>query len=160
MSREKEKELEDGLLISEIEMILRKVLPSKTHFIVAPYKVMGSTWLKIMFAVSDVTINRVAGQFPQVVSLRLDLADLELEPQVFGGNGGQHIYREIDPNDPKERFYAMQSIKIPFRKPKKEKKFVLITIQRFAENWLKALTENKDRLMYQDLINYDEFLKS
>ena len=141
--------------------VLKKTLPSKSHIIVKTRQHFDkSYYLKIMFAVSNVEINSVSEQYPQVVSLRLDLDTMELQTQVFGCMGGQNIYRRPNKEDPKERFLAMKSIKIPFRKPKPEEKFVLSAIERFAQNWLTAIKENKSVLMYQGIVDYDEFLVS
>lgn len=147
---------------TEVENILKNVLPSKTNIIVKECKNYfgNGTYLAIAFSVSDYLINNVSGQYPQIVSLSLDLQTLELHPQVFGGNGGQCIYLIPDKNNIKEKYLAMAGLKIPFRTPKKENKFVLSAIEKFAENWLKAIKENKERLMYQNYVNYDEFLNS
>lgn len=146
---------------SKVLDLLKKTLPSKTNIIVQKRKnCFGGFYIKIMFAASEIEINRVSGQFPQVVSLSLDLDTLELGPQIFGGNGGQFIYRKPNLNDPREKYLAMKSVKIPFKKPKKEEKFILSAIERFGLNWVKTLKENKDELKYQEIVNYDDFLNS
>lgn len=145
---------------TKIENILKENLPTSAYKSVTERKdCFGGLYLRIEFAANDYAINRVKGQFPQKVSLNLDLADLELMPQVFGGMGGQSIYREIDPTNPKEKFYACKGVRIPFRKPKKEEKFILNAITKFAQNWVKALKENKDVLTHQKLVDYNELLK-
>lgn len=147
---------------TKIETILKNVLPSKTNIIVSErkYNFGNEPYLMIAFSVSNHQINNVSGQYPQIVSLILNLQTLELKPQIFGGNGGQSIYLIPDKNNIKEKYLAMASYKIPFRTPKKEEKFVLSTVQKFAENWLNALKENKERLMYQNYVNYEEFFNS
>ena len=141
--------------------LLKNLLPKQAYFeVTTRKKFYGGEYLKIAFAVSAYCINDVRGQMVQVVSLMLDLDTLELHPQVYGGNGGQRIYRKPKMDDSKEKYLAMVGIKIPFRKPKQEEKFVLSAIERFANNWVKLLKENKDQLMYQDLIDYDEFFNS
>jgi hypothetical protein len=116
--------------------------------------------LKIGFAISDYNINNVSGQKIQLVSLLLDLTDMELRPQVFGGSGGQYIHRKPNLNDSKEKYLAIKRIKIPFRKPKSDEKFILLAIERFAQNWLKALKENRDELMYSELVDYDDYFEN
>lgn len=74
--------------------------------------------------------------------------------------GGQSIYRKPNKDVDNEKYLAMKSVKIPFRMPKKEEKNVLDCVEKFAKNWVLALKENKDVLMYQDYVNYDEFLNS
>lgn len=147
---------------SKIEEILREALPSNAHIIVKNgVSILGGhSIVKIMFSASSKEINRVSQQYPQVVSLMLDIKDMELTVQVFGGNGGQSIYRKPNMDDPKEKYLAMKNIKIPFRRPKGEFKFIYNAIKKFAENWVKAIQENKENLCYQDLVNYDEFLAS
>ncbi len=146
--------------VSQIEAIIKKALEgTKIVFQVEPYQMaFGGEAIKIWMACSTKLINGVRGQMPQVVSLILIGDDLELRPQIFGGMGGQCIYREVNKDDPKERFYAMQRIKIPFKQPKKEMKFVLSAIERFTQNYVKALIDNKEKLMHKDLVNYDEVL--
>lgn len=142
-------------MIDQIKTILETELPKGFNIIVSPYKSFyGSEHIKIMFSPNVEEINRVRGQFPQVVSLSLAVDKMELEGQIYGGNGGLCIYREIDPNHPKEKYLAMKSVKVPFRKPKKEGKFVLAAIKRFAQNYLKTLKDNREVLRYQDLVDY------
>ena len=144
---------------NEIKNLLESILPSKTVIVVKEHKKIfddGKT-LQIAFYPESKTINNVRGQYPQVVSLRLDLDTLELEPQIYDGNGGRCIYRTPDE---KHSYLAMQSIKIPFRKPKPETDKILAAIKRFAERWLQALKDNKDVLMYHDYVNYDEYFNS
>jgi len=144
----------------KIETTLKKVLPASAFINVQPYKgCFGDNYIAIEFAVSDYNINQVRGQKIQMVSLSLKTKTLELQPQVFGGNGGQSISRKPNLGDPKEKYLYCKGIKIPFKKPMPVEKNVLAAIERFAQNWVKALKENKEVLMYQELVNYDEFLK-
>lgn len=145
---------------NEILEILMKTLPNGFTYNVQESKnfLGNGTYLKIWAAISNTNINNVTGQKPQIVSLMLDNTTLELHPQVFGGNGGQSIYRKPNLNDPKEKYLAMKSVKIPFRTPQKEKQKVLAAVERFFKNYLAALKENKENLMYQDLVNYNEIL--
>lgn len=145
----------------KIENILKNALPEKAFFIVQERinSFDKSPQIAIFISASDNEIYRVKGQHPQLVSLLLDLKTMELYPQVFGGLGGQHIYRQPNKNEPKEKYLVMQSIKIPFRKPQPNEKAVLTAIEKFAKNWLTALKENKDVLMYKDLVDYNELLK-
>jgi hypothetical protein len=144
---------------TEIENILKSVLPQGIWRIVNEGKIMGEDFIHIAFAVKDYNINGVNGQKPQCVSLILYTERLELKPQVFCGNGGQHIYRKPNLNDSKEKYLYMKSVKVSFRKPKPEMDKVLRAIKLFAENYIKALRENQSVLMYQDIVNYDEILK-
>jgi len=146
---------------TKIYELLKKVLPSKTNIKVSTHQTFYRTkYVKIMFAVSNIEINRVSEQYPQVVSLVLDLDTMELKPQIFGCMGGQTIYRKPNQNDPKEKYLAMKSVKIPFRTPKKEEKNVLECIERFGKNWVQTLKDNRTELMYQNIVNYDEFFLS
>ncbi|MDA3780355.1 MAG: hypothetical protein PF487_09100 [Bacteroidales bacterium] len=144
---------------NEIKNLLEAVLPSKTIIEVSEHEQYFSNekTLRIVFYPQSETVNGVRGQYPEVVSLSLSLDTLELQPQIYGGNGGQCIYRTPDENNP---YLAMQRIKIPFRKPKPEQKFILAAIKRFAERWLQTIKDNKDVLIHHDLVNYDEFLNS
>lgn len=145
---------------NKILEILNNTLPENVwKFVDQRNSSLLGEYIIIAFAASEINIHNVQGQKPQIVSLSLNLKSLELQPQVFGGNGGQHIYRKPNLNDSKEKYLAMKSVKIPFKRPKPEEKFILNAVQRFAENWVKALKENRDVLMYQDIVNYDEVLK-
>jgi hypothetical protein len=146
---------------TKILEVLKKVLPSKTHIIVKEWKSFyGGKFIKIMFAPSSVELHRITEQFPQVVSLILDMETMELKPQIFGGMGGQTIYRKPNKDVQNEMYLAMKSVKIPFRTPKKEETKVIECIERFGKNWVEALKENKDVLMYQNIVDYDDFLNS
>lgn len=146
-------------MTTQIETILKQVLPNTAKIIVAERTLLGDKYIKIMFAISDYQINNVAEQFPQCVSLILHLETLELSVQIFGGMGGNRIYLKPNLDNPQEKYLAMVGVKIPFRKPKPELKNVLACVQKFAENWLIALKENKDRLMYSNYVDYNNFLK-
>lgn len=146
-------------MVEQIQEILDRVLPASFLKIAEQGKgVFGGNYIKIGMAVSEETINKVRGQHIQLCTLNLDLDNMELDTQIFGGNGGGRIYRKPDPNHPKEKFYAMVGIKIPFRKPKKTEEAVLKAVERFAERYLQALKDNKDVLMYDNRVNYDEIL--
>jgi hypothetical protein len=145
--------------ISTIKTLLENTLPKDSFIEVSHYKGMSSKYIAIVFASKDVLINNVRGQRPDVVSLAIHLDDLELYVQGFGGNGGQHIYRKPNLEDAKEKYLAMKSIKIPFRKPKNEEGAILKAIEKFAQRWILTLKENKEKLCYHNLVNYDEFLK-
>jgi len=143
----------------EITDILTKILNKDMFLQVVQYKgCFTDSYIKIAFACSHIDINNVRGQKPQIVSLSLNLTDLELQSQMYGGNGGQYIYRQPNKEIATEKYLAMKSVKVPFRKPKKEKKFVLNAITRFANNYIKTLKENESVLMYQDLIDYNTIL--
>jgi hypothetical protein len=148
-----------GELKFKIEKILDKVLPGfyKNVFVRKNYFDNGE-YIGIIMAASNYEINRVKGQYPQDVSLMLDVNDMDLHVQVFGGNGGNRIYLVPDKNDPKEKYLAMAGVKIQFRTPKKEEKFVLQAIEKFAENYKIALKENKDRLFYKEYVDYDTLI--
>lgn len=146
-------------LEDKINDILNEVLPSKAfRYVGLNERGFGGSYIKIAFAANEININNVSGQKPQLVSLTLNLDGMELYPQCFGGNGGQSIYRKPNLELREEKFLAMKSVKIPFRKPKPEEKFILVAIRQFAQNWLHALNANREVLMYQDLVNYDELL--
>jgi len=133
---------------NEITAILSKVIPN-AFFTVTEYSAAldnGQNYLKINIAATDHEINSVKGQYPANVALLLCQDTLEVAPQVFGGNGGQSIFRKPNKQDPKEMYLALKSIRIPFRKPKREKKNVLLAIQRFADRWREAIEENVNQM--------------
>lgn len=110
-------------------------------------------YLKIVIACSNYEINSVQGQYIQDVSLMYNIKDQVLTVQIFGGNGGQCVYTKPIKNP----YLAMERVKIPFRKAKSQES-ALKTLTKFCINYKQALIENKDILMYQDLINYNNLL--
>ena len=54
----------------------------------------------------------------------------------------------------------MKSVKVPFRQPKKELKFVLNAICNFCDNYIKTLRENADVLTHPDMVDYKALLAS
>lgn len=135
---------------TSIKAILTKELPSTFNIVVQEYNNWGEDYIKILFSPNTYQINNVKGQFPQAVSLCLNLKTLELMPQVFGGMGGQDIY--IKPE--KGINLVMQSVKVPFRKPTKSEPTVLNAVRRFAQNYMKILQENKETLKYSEFVDY------
>lgn len=147
-------------MLNEIKTILQNELPIDTYLVVSEWKgAFGSRYLKIGFAASHIDINNVRGQKPQLVSLSLDLETLALTTQSYACQGGGSIYREPNREVANEKWLAMKSVKVPFRRPKCEKEAVLRAVKRFANNWLKTLNANIDVLCYRDLVDYESFLK-
>ena len=148
-------------LITKINAILQKEVPNFFHSVTKTKSYFGNEeQIAIKIAASDYEINNVRGQYPQLVSLLLNVDTMELNVQVFGGNGGQRIYRDINPNDPKEKFYAMIGIKVPFRTPQKNEKAVLSAIQKFVQNYKQALRDNIQTLRYKNNVDYETLLKN
>lgn len=143
----------------QFEAILEKTLSGFLTSVKQKKSFYGSEYLAIQIACSDYNINNVDGQKPQLVSLMLELDTLELHTQVFGGFGGGSIYRNIRPEDPKERYLAMQSIKIPFRKPKATSEAVLKAFEKFCISYKETLRENVLELRYTDIVDYSNLLK-
>lgn len=144
--------------IEAIKKILAETLPGFWYH-VNEYTSLGGKFLAIKMACSSYEINRVEGQRIQAVSLRLNLETLELNTQVFGGCGGQSIYREVDPNNPLEKYLAMKSVKIPFRKPQNNLPSVYKAIRKFCVNYKQTLIDNVGQLTNKDKVNYNELLQ-
>jgi hypothetical protein len=143
----------------KIEQILDKVVPSFYKGVSIRKNIFDTgNNIRIFIAASDYKINGVSGQLPQVVSLSLDLSDMDLHPQVYGGNGGQRVERKPNMSDPNEKYLAMKGVKVPFRTPQPNEKAVLDAIKRFAENYKKTLADNREVLLYQDIVDYDKLL--
>ncbi len=147
-------------LKNTIIALLEKKLKGKFAFnVILQNDAIGTgKYLKIWIACSNIDINRVAGQKPQVVSLMLS-DKLELHPQVFGGCGGQSIHRKPNLQDPSEQYLAMKRVKIPFRTPVKTEDKVIQCLEKFVDNYIKALKENIEVLTNQDIVDYKELLK-
>ena len=147
---------------TKIEAVLNTKLGSrgfKTKVEMYKTALMNQETLAIYIYSSDISINNVKGQFPDLCTLRLD-NDLTLEPQHFGGMGGGSLYRKIDPNNPDERHLAMKRVKVPFRRPQKTEKAVLTAIEKFAESYLEVLREivNSGMSLRTDYVDYTTLL--
>ncbi len=130
--------------------LLTNKLGNRFKYQVTPWNGMSTQYLKIAIS-PDGTSSM------QCVSLSLG-EDLELRPQIYGGNGGNTIYREINKEDPKEKYLAMKGITVPFRKPKQDKEAVLRCIDRFVDAYIKTLADNLDKLCYRDQIDFSACL--
>lgn len=120
-----------------------------------PQFIGDGTYFKIMVAPTNYEINKVRGQYPQAVSLMLNPRTLELHPQVYGGNGGQCIYRKPNPDiDPKEKYLAMKSVKVPFRTPQRTEEAVEKALTKFLCNYKNLLKENIEVLTHAEYVNY------
>ena len=139
---------------NQIESILNNILPN-AYTSVSEIERLRSKYLKIVIAASDYQINGVSGQFPACVSLCLDLDSLELEAQIFGGNGGNRIFRKPRKHLDAEKYLALGSEKVAFRRPKKEEKAILRAVERFAENWRKTVASVIDEMQH---LTKDEYL--
>lgn len=154
-------DMQKNPFVKSITKVLSDKLPDKAfrRVQVSP-SAFGGYYISILIAASNTLINDVRGQYPQLVSLSLDLSDLTLEVQPYCGSGGNGIYIEPNPNDPKEKHLAMKRVKIPFRTPNAGEVYILKAIGTFADRWLKALAENIDVLTDKNIVNYDELLES
>ena len=150
--------MEAELITSIKEKLAARLSTGFPHEVYSTKGSFGGRYICLWIACSTTEINRVQGQRPQMVSLMLDMNDMELRPQVFGGNGGQCIYRQPNLEDPKERYLAMKSVKIPFRKPKGTPEAIVECIGRFADNYIQTLNDNYDVLRYKEMVDYDKLL--
>lgn len=142
---------------NEVESLLKSVLPDSFNIMVTVRTSFldRSEYLAIGASPSTYEVNGVKGQLPQFVSLRLDLDTWELEPQVFGGMGGNSFHRSTRPDlFPKEKHHALGSVKVPFRKPQKTREAVHRAITRFFERYLELLKEWGDDLRYKEHGDY------
>jgi len=95
-------------------------------------------YIKVSISTSNFEINNVSRQYHNHISFMIE-EDLTLRFQIFGGMGGQSIYRSVDENNPKEKFYALQRVKIPFRTPKKDRDSVLKAIKNICTKYKEIL---------------------
>jgi len=129
------------LIKKQIESILNDTLSGfYTTVETRKYHFGNEQYLKINIATSDFWINNVQGQTYNNISLSLS-QDLELKFQIFGGNGGQCFYRSIDPNNPKEKYYALKGVKIPFRTPANNETAVLKAFKNVCIRYKQLLKE-------------------
>lgn len=146
-------------LIVEIETIIKKELPNFWFSVKERKSFDGIPYLGIQIAASGYNICNVQGQRPQAVSLKLVPSTWLLDTQVFGGCGGGAICRKPNRENPNEKYLAMKSEKISFRRPGPTKEGVMKAIQKFCVNYKKTLIEFKDVLNYSEYCDYDTLLK-
>lgn len=136
----------------QIEAILSDVVPNAFWY-VQEYTngFTNKKETKIVIAATQDEINNVKGQYPACVSLLLENETKKLDVQIFGGMGGNFIYRLPNKEIPSEFYLALKSIKIPFRRPQPKEEAILKAIKKFAENWKATVKENLGKFPY----NYD-----
>jgi len=143
-------------MTNTIESLIKGIAPN-AHVIVEERKGwFTGSYIAIIIAASSYEINRVKGQFPACASLSLNPETMDLQVQIYGGMGGNIIYRKPNMDNPVERYLAMAGIKIPFRRPKPNEASVLKTIARFVENWKEAIKENLPVMCHNDVVNYEK----
>ncbi len=156
---------ENPEVIMNIRNILKEVLGNKYFVKVSiHYSMDNRENLMIMAACGSDEINGIHNQRPQAVALSWwnwsDNRD-ELKPQHFNLSGGKKIKCFADENDPKEAHLAKMNIgvgvSIPFRTTSGEEN-VYKAVRKFFENYVKVLKENKHRLHYKDIVDYDLLL--
>jgi len=140
---------------TDIKNLLADIVPN-AHVIIKEKQCLGSSYIAIHIAASDYLINDVRGQFPAHVSLSFDPKTLELGVQIFGGMGGQSIYRNIDPTIDKERHNVLGRIRLPFRRPMANPEAIKRAISKFAENWKKAIKDNMELMRFIDKVDYEK----
>jgi len=144
-------------IAQDVKSIIESVLPNTFNIIVQERKSFygDGYFLAIGTSPSKYEISGVRGQFPQLVSLRLRLEELELESSHFGGMGGGSFHRSIRPDlFPIEKYHALGSVKVPFRKPKKDLDSIYRAIKRFFERYLALLIKWGEDLRYKDKGDY------
>jgi hypothetical protein len=126
-----------GISKDDITLALSKTLPSSAlRQVILKKGCFGDYFFKIVFGVPTTKGAQ------QIVSLSLD--NDELRTQIYGGEGGGRIVRKPNLEDRHEKYLCQVGVKVPFKKPKHERKFILGAIERFATNWVETLktTEN------------------
>lgn len=136
---------------ADFEAIVKKCLPKFYTKVSAVKTCFGTDSIYIQLAIDDTQINNVKGQYVQHCVLWLYFKDMTLEPAHIGGSGGSSILIKPQVN---KNLYC-ERVKVPFRKPQPKKEAILKAVEKWCINYKKVLQENKDILMYHDLVNYD-----
>lgn len=101
-------------------------------------------FVKVGIRSSDFEINRVKNQYPDYVTFMI--RDKTVEFTAFGCMGGQTLHRRIDKNISREKYLALGSEKIPFRKSKfNDEKGLRKIIKRICERYVETLNNILDR---------------
>lgn len=126
--------------LSIAAQVLRENLPTEIISSVTRFSVLGSNCLAIKIYSSEYKINGVSGQHPDIASFLFDIDDKSLTAQAFQYQGGRKLYRKPDVNNPNEKYLALGSEKIAFRRPKiTDQKSFERAIKKIAENYMKTL---------------------
>jgi len=153
--------LETTQMTNSIAEVLNKKLGEKFIKNVIGYiNWKSEEQVAIEISCSNERIGGVRGKTPQLVSLSLNMKSMDLLPRQFGFDSDVKTSVHILPNRKleSEKHITYKEIKVPFRKPKKTREDVLACIGRFCDNYVKVLNDNKNVLMYQDLVDYNELL--
>lgn len=154
-TQETKQELINKLKGEIFELIKLKIPHS--FVLVKSHSFLGIDYIRIILSVSDHEINRVEHQFPQKVVLHLNVFEnnrLDMELRAVENR----IYRNIRPDDPREKFLAMVGVKIPFRKPKNEKAAVMKAIEKYCDSYIQTLKDNLPELRYKDIVDYNKVI--
>jgi hypothetical protein len=131
-------------MVIELTNILDNTLSGFYYTVTERKNCFNGAFIAVNIATSDYCINQVRGQFHNNISMSLS-SDYELIFQVYGGNGGQRIYRSIDPNIEREKHLALGSEKISFRTPQKNKEAVLRAFQKVCDRYFETLVNINER---------------
>lgn len=154
-TQETKQELINKLKGEIFELIKLKIPHS--FVLVKSHSFLGIDYISIILSVSDHEINRVEHQFPQKVVLHLNVFEnnrLDMELRAVENR----IYRNIRPDDPREKFLVMVGVKIPFRKPKNEKAAVMKAIEKYCDSYIQTLKDNLPELRYKDIVDYNKVI--
>lgn len=108
---------------TDIHNIIKKELP--TAFVdVRTYKdFTGNENIGVDIARSDYKINGLDRQYVEHCSFRI--SNWKLDFMAFGWHGWNYIYRNVDPNNPKEKYNALGTEKIKPKNFKSLEKYII-----------------------------------
>ena len=98
--------------IKDIEKVLADNLPASKYTLVREGRTFdGSPTIEIIIARDNIARNGVNLQYSEIVTLWIN--NWKLAFQGFGWQWGRWVYRNIDKNNPDERYYALQHENLP-----------------------------------------------
>lgn len=115
---------------------------------------LGSNYIDILVSPSTIQINKVRLQYPDLLGLILDVDTMELSVSNLGGTAGQVIYLK-----PTTIYTAYDIAKVPFRKPKPQESNILKAIEKYFDNYLTLLQQNKENLAHWKFYTEDARVK-
>lgn len=143
-----------------IETIVKNNVPATAYVEVTErvWPIDKKPYIRIAIAANDHQIHNVHRQFPQLVQLAFYPESGLLRVANFDGMGERSVWLKPNKEDPKEKYLAMVSKRISFRTPKPNEAAISKAIGNFAKRWTQELKDNRDRLKYQDIVDYDTLL--
>lgn len=140
---------------NEIVKTFNKVSPNTINE-AKVISIMGDRWIFATLRTSNHQINGVSNQYPDYCGIWIK-QDGAIEPADTVTCSGHRLL--LRPS--KGSFYAYDSVKIGFRKSKKNDSLekILKKCENFAKKYINIITENQDRMGHAEYVDYSKIVE-